>query len=295
MMEEENKEASQESNFFDTEALSRAADESLDRREGQLGDEVAVVSPPGEGGKQAGAEKQEPETPIDKVPVEPEDNRERSQLGRKVTALERQLQEQTQLSTQLMEAFQYVLQSSQAPQAAQPTRPQEQEEEEYLDLTDPKVLKQFVLKVKSEEEAQTQQKRQLYERTYLTTLDKISRTVGDDPQEIALHKETVRLTKEDKSPFNVMLTGNAEFDAERNYNAAQRHILRQMIKRGENNDKRNPLEKNAAAGTVTPPMGKIASGQSASRRTVTLGASETELAKFFGLSDERIEKALKRK
>lgn len=178
-------------------ALSRAADgaldEGLDEEEGELdgvgeGEEEA-------GGDEGGEGDKKPEKD------EPDDNAERSRLGRKVKEQE-----------QLLQTILLELQSLKKP-AAEPV----EEEEDDEALAEEARLEKLLERIQQKKEA----KKTSYESKYLATLHTITKDVDE-----AEHKAIVEIML---SKYNKVITENPEVDAELNYRKAEADYLRSGV------------------------------------------------------------------
>ena len=192
MPEDTNNEASQQVDTSDG-ALDRAA------VEGVTEEPVTNKTPVEETHEE---EIHEEVPPVQASKITPEENAERSKLGRKLASVENALSE-------VMNRLEYL------------TKEKEPKEEEGLGgvfemPTTPEELEAFIEK----REAKKQQSVTKYETNYLTTLDKVR--VDDESEHSAIMAEML-------TNFNIKHSDNASMDARLNYADAERAMLRKKM------------------------------------------------------------------
>lgn len=238
------------------EARSIPDQEETTNYEEEHREESSTVTP--DSTEETPSETSETEREETEQPTEPKDNKERSQLGRKVASLEGTLKVYEQQIQQMDQNFQVLtaLLNQQQPHAADTTGTETAEEEdEYIPQTRKEfdaLLEKRVRQIQEREVQQQTVQRTQYEQGYLSTLAKF----GSDSDDPALHEEAFKLTTEAGAPYNVARTGNASVDAEINYHAAQAHVLKQRLSRPKKEEaKQNPLKGEPPRAPLGAPSG----------------------------------------
>jgi hypothetical protein len=196
------------------------------------------------------------------IPEEPEDQRERSRLGRKVKYLSDAYEQLNQKLDQVMN----LLVSNTT-----------QKKEETPEDLDPAFAEE-VLKVIQRTEMQRQQQQALYTQQYLNTIERLG--LENDPE---THDSILALMEKD-TRFRQAHTGNAEADALLNYQSAMNAVLRQKLSQKSSPTKGVNAQTGVAAAqraTAMPP-----------KKVPKLSPYAARLKDAFGLSDEMVSKAL---
>ena len=235
-------------------------------------DEAVAASAPEETPAEA-KEKgtKEPETkPEVKEELKPEvkeeldDNRERSNLGRKVKILEDKLSRLDEIAAKL-------------DRISTPKRELPPDDDAPIPMT-ARELREFVWKENQQLETFKAQKQREYVQGYL----KHEATLGMDLSE----QEYEEVIKERVANFDVRHSDNPMADADLNFHKALASVLRKKMSKG----KENPLKGKKPDGPLGGPTGT----ENATRAAVTpkLDKDAAEFAQKMGLSAEQIQKAL---
>jgi len=208
-------------------------------------------------------EPKEPELPAEEPklpeePAEPEDNGERSKLGRKVKFLEDMVTQQNETIRNLQ------------PVVEQPTN-------EFEDDEDP-VTRGDIEKIIERREAAQRQQIETYNQNYNHGLIKL----GLDLEE-SEHVATVKAVEKILNPSR---TGNPEVDAELNFLKARSIVLEGKIK--ENAKPKNPLNKNKE--TTPENLGGGADTKTASKthRMPKLDSAAQDFVKSSGWDADKV-------
>jgi len=209
--------------------------------------------------KQPDKEVEEKKTPKE----EPDDNRERSNLGRKVKYLEEKLSKLDEIAAKI-DRFT----SRKEP---------EPDDDAPIPMT-ARELREFVRREASDLETSKAEKQKEYERGYL----KHEASLGMDLSE----EEYAEVINERLQNFNVRHTDNPNTDAELNFHKAYAAVLKKKMSKG----KENPLKGKKPDG----PLGGTTTSESTTRAAATpkLDKEAAEFAAKMGLSAEMIAKAL---
>jgi hypothetical protein len=280
---------SPESSTWDTAALDRAAEEA-EQLVTEPTQEPVVEEEPTE---QPVAEESEPEAqPEPKIPVETEDNAERSRLGRRLANMERQHQQEMQdvkmMLSQQTQAMTVLMQRLQTPQA--PPEP----EDDYIPTTRAEFNRYLAQQMQQQVQQQTEGQRQAqqrYEQGYMNTLRAFSQVEEDD----AVYHEVISEVTRKDSPFNIKHSDNPMADARINYVEAKLALISKQLKSVKVVAKENPIK----GKTPTVPLGSGSATNS--RATVKdavlpkLSADALGVASYFKLGPDDISKTLNRK
>lgn len=197
--------------------------------------------------------------------TEPEDNSERSRLGRRVKRLEDNIEnamnEMRSLLTQRMNP---------------PTPPMEPP------VDDAPVTRKETWQVIQEYESKKQEAAQRYSKDYVRHLT----SLGLDYSE----EEFNEIAKEHLEKFNIRHSDDPKADAERNFRAAENAILRKKLA-GVAQHKPNPLPGNKPTAPLGGPPGNPPPAPAQAK--TKLDDDAAHFAKALGLKDEWIEDALK--
>ena len=239
--------------------------------------------------------KEEPEEPArtereEEEPPEPRDNKERSQLGRKVAALEGTLKAYEQQIQQTNMLLNTLLQQN-APPAPVDQTVEGEDEAEYIPSTRKEFDALLEKRIKQIQEKETQEQtaqRTQYETGYLSTLTKL----GAESDDSALHEEAFKLSTEAGAPYNVVRTGNPLIDAETNYHAALVHVLKQRLTRAKKDEApKNPLKGDPPRAPLGAPSGmaakvkeppKIKLDDHARRAAMRMGLTDADVSDILG-------------
>lgn len=204
--------------------------------------------------------KEEPEK--EEEPPEPEDNAERSKLGRKVAALESTIQELTSFIRQMQQ---------------KPTEP-----EDEFDEDEPLTKKKF------EELLELHNQRQ-HERqsAYTQQYQRILIRAGLEMDE---HEHADIINAIERLPSRAR-TGNPELDAKIDFREAENALLREKVK-GASKPK-NPLNKNKDTEPEAPLGGGAETGNdSRPRQMPKLDKAAMDFVKSRGMDADRVNKVL---
>ena len=280
-----------ESSTWDTAALDRAAEEANQEQAPEPTQEP-VVEPeepqPVVQEEEAPAEVQ----PEPGLPVEPDDNAERSRLGRRLANMERhhqmEMQDLKMMLAQQNQAMSVLMQRLQQPQA--PAEP----EDDYIPTTRSEFNRYLAQQMQQQVQQQTEGQRQAqqrYEQGYMNTLKAFSQVEEDD----AVYHEVISEVTRKDSPFNIKHSDNPMTDARINYAEAKLAILNKQIKSVKVVSRENPIKGKA-------PVAPLGSGSATNSRAPVkdavlpkLSAEALGVASYFKLTPDAISKALTRK
>lgn len=236
--------------------------EQLERTHDQAVSETPEEAP-AEAKEEKTEEKPKEEVIKEEVVEEPQDNRERSNLGRKVKLLEEKLS---------------VLDEIKAMIAKRPAARQEPEDDDSPIPMTAKELREFVRREATDLETSRAERQKEYERGYL----KHEASLGMELSE----EEYAEVINERLQNFNVRHTDNPKTDAELNFHKAYASVLKKKMSKG----KENPLKGKKPDGPLGGPSGSENTTRAAA--TPKLDKEAAEFAQKMGLSAEKIAKAL---
>jgi hypothetical protein len=197
----------------------------------------------------------------------PEDNAEKSRLGRKVAAMERLFEQQSAQLTQLTNFASTIAQAMQQQAQTETQRKNQSELPEYIPTETnefvpfaEKMIESALAKKQTEAERESQE----FAQGYIAYIDELSAD-EDDP---ALVAEIKKLTTGTGEPYNKRLSNNPVADAGKNYQRAKKHLLNAQL--GTGKGKENPFR----GGKPDTPLG------SGSGNTVKRDDSTTQLSPF---------------
>ena len=207
----------------------------------------------------------EPETKETKLPKEElDDNRERSNLGRKVKILEEKLSKIDEISAKI-------------DRIVIPRRESEVDDDAPIPMN-AKELRDFVWKENQRIETVRVQEQQTYAKNYQA----YEVELGPDLSE----QEFMEVVQERIQNFNQRHSNNPQADAELNFHKAYAAVLKRKLGKG----KENPLKGKKPDG----PLGGITTSENAKRAAVPekLDKDAADFAQRMGLSQEKISKYL---
>lgn len=218
-------------------------------------------TPKEEEGKAEEEEKQEEEAKEEeKTPDEPDDNRERSNLGRRVKAMEDTV-------TTLANAVQQFVDNTNKPGEESG----ESDDVEYLTKKD---VESYFTQLRTKEANQLKE----YDNTYL----RHEVTLGMDLSE----EEYEEVRQERMANFNVRHTDDPRADAEKNFLLAQNAVLKNKI----GGKKPNPLKGKKPEAPLGGPSGSENEGKQ--EKSIILDDAAKEFVEKMGMSEESVKKAL---
>lgn len=194
-----------------------------------------------------------------KIAAEKELQAVKSNLGRKLAAMEANQQE-------LMDKIDSL------------TYPNSSDNDEDDDFEIPTTREEFNAAfeaAKARDLKAAQEKQTRYQKGYLEAVDKLA---GEDP---VYHEEVY---KEMMANFNVKLSDNPALDAEVNYSKAEAAVLRNKF-----GVKKSPLKGNTEYTNTQSPQKMV---QKKSSKPTKLTGIEEEYAKMMGMTEEQISKAM---
>jgi hypothetical protein len=265
---EETTEASQQAD------TPEVTDEMLDRAAEEVTEEVVVVE---EGSEvEAGAVEETATEDNEDAPEEPEDNRERSRLGRRVTELEGLIKEQSAASekklTDAIDKLAGLLGGKQEP-----------EEPEYFEMPETRedlnaLIAQSISEVTNQQKQQEEAAKSQYSEAYVDAV----RTLLDGESE-ETSKALIEKLSEDEfnrrySRANTVQAG--VLDAAKNVTAAREALRKAPTLKSEK--PQGPL--GGGDGGAIPPK---------SRKVIKLDPEAAALAKELNMSDEEITRAMR--
>lgn len=259
-------------------------EEALEETPEDEGAEEGEESPTatGEGEEEGESEEydffEDEEEPEQEVPEEPEDNRERSQLGRRVKAMEDTVYELRGLIEQFVRGQQNQGRRQAPPEEEDFDDGYEEEDsggrDEVVRKSDlPKLFQQW-------EEAKTSGQRK-YEQGYIQSREKWASELKLNPKQHDMVKQVM------DEHFNVRYSNDPVRDSKENYLKAYSYILSGQLKK-----QRNPLAKNETE--EQPPPGG-ASGSNSDFRAgeeLQLDDAAAEFIKKTGMKEDSVKKAL---
>ena len=231
------------------------------------------------------------ETPAEETEVKetqhvesPEDNAEKSRLGRKLADMERKFVEQGQQLSQVIDIIQAFAQQAQAHQAQTQTSEQDPEyipteTQEFVPFLEKKL--ESILERKMSKE---QQSAHDFANNYIGYIEELA-SEEDDPAIAAAIK---KLTTGPGEAHNKKHSNNPIADAGKNYQRAKKQIL--AAQHGKGDENQNPLK----GGKPDSPLG-AASGNTTKRevKTIPLSDSARRAASSWGHTGKELQEMMK--
>lgn len=213
------------------------------------------------------------------LPAEPTDHGERSQLGRRVSDIERNVKDQMQQVLDRLESFTQGFQAR--PQQLQQPEVPAYEYDPYEEIpTTRGELEAWLDKRESTKQQIVQAENQRYESGYKQTFSELTRQHGD---------EAAAIEQEMLENFNIRYSNDPVADARYNYQAARNSLLEKEMASLREQVSKPELKLKG----VTPKGGPSAQASAQSgKKPVKLDPIAAEFARSQGMSDEDVAKAL---
>jgi len=219
----------------------------------------------------------------EEIPDEPEDNRERSELGRKVKEQGEQMASFMDTVTDAIEEIRTSVKPKAEEEELDDDYPLTMTAKEYKALIKEEIAKAGVL-TKGEVEAQKRQSKE-YENGYMKKFDSLT---ADMPKE-----EKAEIKKEflDNKDINVKHSDNPLIDAQLNFFRAQTNVLRKQV--AAKAKPVNPLDKNKD-NPDQPLGGPLGTNNQEVKgaKVIKLDPEAAKFAKASGMSDEEVQETL---
>ena len=215
---------------------------------------------------------EEPKGSEEEIPSEPEDNRVRSQLGRRVSELDMKLSRIEEMLSQVM----YRNESKEE----EPVNDTFNELDDDMPLT-----KKDVIQLLQAERQREERANEKYSRDYLNTVNSFASDPDIDPE---IYSAVVAEMSKPGSKFNVRYSDNGVVDAQMNFLKAQTYVLKTKFSGG----KRNPLKGNSGRTGLDISSGTNTSSVKTPKITRKLPADAKDFAKYFGYTDEDLARVL---
>ncbi len=214
----------------------------------------------------------EPGGSEDDIPLEPEDNRVRSQLGRRVSELDMKLSRIEEMLSQVM------------------YKSEPKNEESVNDILDEfdddmPLTKRDVVQLLRAERQREERANEKYNNDYLNTINSFASDPDIDPE---IYREVIAEMSKPGSRFNVRHSDNGAIDAQMNFLKAQTYVLKNKFSGG----KRNPLKGNRGRTGLDISSGTNDSNVRTPKITRKLPADAKDFAKHFGYTDEDLARVL---
>ena len=215
---------------------------------------------------------------VDRQQESPEDNAEKSRLGRKVAEMERLFAQQGQQLNQVIGIIQAFAEQAQAQnQKTMESDPEyiPTETQEFVPFLEKKL--EAIINQKMTKDQQSVHE---FAKNYIGYIDELA-SDEDDP---ALAAEIKKLTTGPGETFNKKYSDNPIADAGKNYQKAKRQVMAAQV------SGRNPLK----GGKPDGPLG-AAPGNTTKRddKTVALSAAAKRAASAWGHSDKELQDMMK--
>lgn len=202
--------------FMESRAAESASDDAPPTTEAEQTQEPQQQDPASTAPQAETEAQAEPEP----TPLEPQDNAERSRLGREVKALKTQLEQQAQQTELLMQ----ILMAQ-----ADPAKQQQQavDEDDFIPTTK-REMAQFVKQQMMQEVQAKQTEQQQYANAYFKELKSLnSKDEEDVPADVI--NEAVKLCTQPGQPYYRYTYGHGAADARMNYLEAKAYVLQQRL------------------------------------------------------------------
>lgn len=265
--------------------LDRAAAEAEQRLEGITPVEVPPVEPKAEETPQEPVVESKEEPAATETPVEPQEDpdehKERTKLGRKVAKLEDTIGKLLEQNAVLIEKL-----TTPQPQQVQPV-PQEVEQE-YVDLSTPEGLRQFMAQERERERLAVYNDKAQYNIGYVSQVKEwtAKATEAEDADALEINK---LLTGE--TPFNVRHSSDPKADFVLNLSRAEAHYYKQKAKTPAP-EKKAPLMNDKPRAPLSVGGESKSDAGNANAKPLKLSPAALEFAKSQGWSDEEVQKTL---
>ena len=244
-----------------TDDLEKAAEDTAAEPEESVGEPESAEAEETQGETDAAAEEE--------IPDEPDDHRERSRLGRRVSEIERMFKERLDSLEELIKSNSKPLEPERA------VEPLEEEVEFPYDGQEEfeRYLRSFYRKMRTEEEKRQEEELREYQRTYTRAAEVLLSQY--EPEEAAMIEEMLRSEKYDRK-----WTDDPWADLQRNFEEAKKAALG-----GRKRNVRKPARALGVGGGSKPPPRKKILDLSGLDNTVVQVINDMRAA---GVSEEKI-------
>ena len=238
--------------------------------------EVKTEEPEEEPEKAEAADEQAPDEPKE----EPDDHKDRTKLGRKVAKLEDNI-------GRLLEQNAMLIERLSAPQAPPQVDP-EQESEEYIDLSTPEGLDQFLAKRERDRMTAAERDKAQYGGGYAGAVREwnTQATDSEDADAPEIHK---LLTGD--TPFNVRRSHDPKADFQYNLSKAEAHYYKQKAKTPAP-ARKPPLQNSAPRAPLAVGGESKVDAGGGNSKPLKISEAAMEFAKAQGWSNEEVAKTL---